>query len=116
MQTIPFTSDPWASFTTFLGGVEYRFAQYFNERNARWSFDLSLERTGEMLAAGIPILIGCDLLAPYALGIGTLLAVDLSAAAAVEAAGILPQSVDAGPEDLGARVIVVFIAPGEVIE
>lgn len=116
MLTIPFTSDPWHSFTTMLNGEEYRFAQHFNTRNNVWSFDLSLERTGQMLVAGVPILIGCDLLAPHGLGIGSMFALDLHAAAEEEAAGILPQSVDAGEDDLGTRVIVIYLAPGEVVE
>jgi hypothetical protein len=114
MLTIPFTSDPWHTFSTVLDGVEYTFAQHYNERNGAWYFDLGLASTGKLLVAGIPILIGCDLLGPYALGIGSMLAVDLQAAAAGEASGILPQSIDAGAEDLGDRVIVVYMAPGEV--
>lgn len=115
MLTIPFTSDTWRSFSTALGGTEYTFEQRYNERNGVWYFDLSRTATGEILAAGVPILIGCDLLAPYALGIGSMLAVDLAASPQEEAAGTLPQSTDAGAEDLGTRVIVVYIAPGEVI-
>lgn len=115
MLTIPFTSDPWHSFSTVLDDVEYTIAQHYNERNGVWYFDLGLASTGKLLVAGIPILIGCDLLAPYGLGIGSMLAVDLRAAAATEAAGILPQSVDAGSDDLGSRVIVVYLAPGEVV-
>ena len=114
MQLVPFTSDPWRSFSTGLNGVEYRFDCNFNERNQRWAFDLSLESTGQMLAAGVPILLGCDLLLPYGLGIGSLVAIDNAAAAATEGAGILPQAVDAGPEDLGTRVQVVYLAPGDV--
>lgn len=116
MLTIPFTSDPWHTFTTMLNEVEYRFSTNFNTRNERWYFDLAREDTGEVLVAGVPILIGCDLLAPYGLGIGSMFAHDLAAAAAVEDAGILPQSVDAGENDLGSRVVVLYIAPGEVFE
>ncbi len=115
MVIVSFTSDPWHSFSTVLNGVEYTFAQRFNEMNQRWYFDLGLEKTGETLVAGIPILIGCDLLEPYALGIGSMLAIDQQAAAANGQGGFLPESVDAGPDDLGERVIVVYIAPGEVV-
>lgn len=115
MLKIPFTSDPWRRFSTALNGVEYSFDTRFNERNRVWYFDLGLESTGEVLAAGIPILLGCDLLAPYALGIGSMVAYDLGSAAAPETAGTFQQAVDAGPEDLGTRVIVLYIAPGEVI-
>jgi hypothetical protein len=115
MVTVPFTSDAWRSFSTVLNDVEYTFSQRFNEVSGVWSFDLGLESTGETLAAGIPILIGCDLLEPYALGIGSMFAVDLQAVAADGPEGFLPDAVDAGPEDLGERVVVVYIAPGEAI-
>lgn len=115
MVTIPFTSDTWRRFSTVLNGVEYTFAQRFNEVNQRWFFDLGLAATGATLVAGIPILIGCDLLEPYALGIGSMLAVDTQAAAAAGPDGFLPAAVDAGAEDLGNRVVVVYIAPGEVV-
>jgi hypothetical protein len=115
MLVVPFTSVSWDKFSTVLDGVEYGFRPSFNTRNGVWSFDLSLEKTGAVLAAGVPILIGCDMLAPYALGIGSLFAVDLAAVSAPETSGILPQSVDAGPDDLGTRVIVVYAAPGEEV-
>jgi hypothetical protein len=115
MVIVPFTSDTWRSFSTVLNGVEYTFAQRFNELNKVWYFDLGLASTGETLAAGISILIGCDLLEPYALGIGSMIAVDLQAAASAGPAGFLPDAVDAGPDDLGARVVVVYVAPGEVV-
>lgn len=115
MVTVPFTSDTWRSFSTVLNEVEYTFTQRFNELNQRWYFDLGLEVTGETLVAGIPILIGCDLLEPYALGIGSMLAVDLQAVATDGPEGFLPNAVDAGAEDLGTRVVVVYLAPGEAI-
>lgn len=115
MVTIPFTSDAWRSFSTVLNEVEYTFTQRFNELNQRWYFDLGLEATGETLVAGVPILIGCDLLEPYALGIGSMLAVDSQAATVDGPEGFLPDAIDAGAEDLGTRVVVVYLAPGEVI-
>jgi len=113
MQIVPFTSDPNTQFTAMLDGVEYEFLTNWNERNLTWSFDLSLADTGEVLVAGVPVLVGCDLLAPWGLGIGSMYAVDLTATAAEEAEGRLLQSVDAGPDDFGVRVVVVFLAPGE---
>lgn len=108
MQVVPFTSDNWSKFTTSLNGVSYQFVQHFNERNQVWYFDIALGSTGVTLVAGVPILIGCDLLAPYALGIGSMYAID-------RAASGLSLAVDAGPEELGERVEVVFLAPGEVV-
>ena len=115
MVIVPFTSDPWLSFSTVLDGVEYTFTQRFNELNQRWYFDLGLAATGEPLVSGIPILIGCDLLEPYALGIGSMFAVDLRAVAEAGPTGFLPASVDAEAEDLGTRVVVIYLAPGEAL-
>lgn len=115
MVTVPFTSDAWRSFSTVLNGVEYTFVQRFNETSGVWFFDLGMESTGETIAAGVPILIGCDLLEPYALGIGSMLAIDLQAVAESGPSGFLPASVDAGQDDLGDRVVVVYISPGEVV-
>jgi hypothetical protein len=114
MQTIPFTSDPNATFTTSLNGVDYQFDTLYSERSGVWTFDLSVA-TGAALVTGVPILIGCDMLAPFGLGIGSMYAVDLTAAAQREASGHRPQSVDAGPEDLGVRVVVLYLAPGEAL-
>jgi hypothetical protein len=108
MQVIPFSSDAWSDFTANLNGVAYHFVQHFNERNQTWYFDLSFDSTGVPLVSGVPILLGCDLLAPYALGIGSMYAIDRAASSMLAA-------VDAGPEDLGVRIQVVFVAPGEVV-
>ena len=133
MQVIPFTADPWQTFSCSLNGVEYGFRASYNDRNGVWYFDLSLKVTEEVLVAGIPILLGCDLLEPFGLGIGAMFATDLSASAApalvtltatqaaiagVDATTVQPalQMTDAGPDDLGTRVIVVFVAPGETVE
>ena len=115
MQTIPFSSDSNATFTTALNGVEYQFDTLYSDRSGLWTFDLSLAKTGETLVSGVPILIGCDLLAPFGLGIGAMYAVDMTASSAREEAGHKPQSVDAGPEDLGVRVLVLYLAPGEAL-
>jgi hypothetical protein len=115
MLQLPFTSDPWRTFSTVLSGTEYGFATHYNERAGYWVFDLSVEKSGQVLVAGVPILIGCNLLAPYGLGIGSLFAIDTAASAAVEATGRLPQSTDAGPDDLGTRVVVIYLAPGETV-
>jgi hypothetical protein len=115
MQKIPFTSDPNATFTTTLNGVDYQFDTLYNERASVWTFDLSLAKTGVPLVTGVPILLGCDMLAPYGLGIGSLYAVDLTAAAQREQVGYRSQPVDAGPEDLGVRVMVLYLAPGEAL-
>jgi hypothetical protein len=125
MQVVPFTSDPWQKFSCNLNGVEYGFAASYNERSGAWAFDLSLVSTGEVLLTGVPILLGCDMLAPFGLNIGSLIAVDAAASPAWALAGdgetLIPvaQTTDADPfgafnDDIGTRVLVVYLKPGEV--
>ena len=137
MVIIPFTSDNFRSFNCALDGVTYDFSQNYNERNGAWSFDLADHATGLPIISGVPILLGCDLLAPYGLGIGSMFAVDLAATTLPALTGLTPtqaeiqntstssvvpvlQMTDADPlgafnNDLGNRVIVVFLAPGETL-
>ena len=137
MLIIPFNSTPFRTFTTTLNGAKYQFATNYNDRNGVWSFDLADGVTGNPLASGVPILLGCDLLAPYGLGIGSLYAVDLAATpaaalvtltayqaalknAATSSVAPVLQSTDADPlgafnDDLGNRVVVAYLAPGETI-
>jgi hypothetical protein len=126
MQVIPFTSDPWQTFSCTLNGTEYGFAANYNDRSGVWSFDLSLKSTETPLVTGVTILLGSDLLAPFGLGIGRMFAVDMAAspAWALAADGVtqvpITQMTDADPfgafnDDLGARVIVVYVAPGESV-
>lgn len=101
MFTVPFTSDPAHSFQATLGGVKYTFDVRWNERAAHWTFDLTREPDGELLVAGVPLLLGQDVLAPYGLGIGGISGCDFSG-----------QDLDAGPDDLGsddtARVQFIY--------
>ena len=126
MLIVPFTSTPWETFSCALDGTTYRFSTNYNERNGVWSFDLYDDTTGAPLALGVPILLGCDLLAPYGLGIGSMYAVDMAATAGSALVGTtgtvgpVLQMTDADPlgafnDDLGNRVKVVFLAPGEVV-
>lgn len=103
MLTVPFTSDYAQTFDVVLGGATYSFAARFNDWNGVWTFDITVTATQVQLVAGVPLLIGQDMLAPYALGIGGLTAADM------ETGGI-----DAGPDDLGARVIVSWLSPDEI--
>jgi hypothetical protein len=125
MQIVPFTSDPRQKFSCNLNGVEYGFAANYNERSGVWAFDLSRAATEEVLLTGVPILLGCDMLAPFGLNIGSLITVDASASPAWALAGdgetLIPvaQTTDADPfgafnDDLGTRVLVVYLKPGEV--
>jgi hypothetical protein len=133
---VPFTSDQFRTFNCALNGVAYDFSTNYNDRNGVWSFDMADHATGAPIISGVPILIGCDLLAPYGLGIGSMFAVDLAAAPAAASIGLtwtqaqiagvaltsvgpVNQPVDADPvgafaNDLGTRVIVVYVAPAGV--
>lgn len=102
MQVIPFTSDPFQGVTVSLGENRYTFDVRYNEEGV-WTFDLTRESDGVGLLASVPILIGQDMLAPYALQIGGLVASDLSGA-----------MLDAGPEDFGGRVVVSWLSTAEL--
>ncbi|HSS39040.1 MAG TPA: hypothetical protein VLT58_09750, partial [Polyangia bacterium] len=103
MQLVPFTSDYDQSFTTTLNGVRYVIDARWNERGQVWTFDLTREADQVLLLAGVSMLSGQDLLAPYALGIGGLVVTDLS-----------NNSTDPGPDDLGDRAAVVFLNNDEL--
>ena len=101
MVIIPFTSEKEV-FTCQLGDYLLRFRSLFNDVTGVWHFDLTDATTDEMLCDQIPILIGLDMLEPMNLGIGAMIAVDTSGA-----------DRDAGPDDLGSRVIVFYYSPEE---
>lgn len=103
MEVLPFTSDPSQTFDVALGGTTYSVAARFNDENGVWTFDLTVTTGGVGLVVGVPILIGQDILGPYALGIGGMLAADLSGA-----------GLDAGADDLGERVTVTWLTAEEL--
>lgn len=102
-QILPFTNDPAQSFTVALGGAKYLFDARYNDVGGFWTFDITAEPSQVQLVAGVPILIGQDLLAPYGLGIGGLFATDT-----------VSGGIDAGPEDLGDRVTVAWLSEAEL--
>lgn len=103
MLVVPFTSDPAQSFTVQLGDGKYIIDARYNDRSKSWTFDLTRDADQVMLVAGVPLLLGGDLLAPYPFNIGALTAVDSSQA-----------DVEAGPDDLGERALVVWASPLEL--
>jgi hypothetical protein len=103
MQVVPFSSEYDQTFTTQLGGDRYVFDARWNERGKRWNFDLTRDSDQALLLAGIPLLAGQDVLAPYGLGLGGMMVADLTNA-----------DTDAGPDDFGDRAIVVFMTPVEL--
>jgi len=103
MLLLPLTGDPARSFTTDFAEGKYLLEARWNERGAVWTFDVVRDADQVRLLAGVPILLGQDLLAPYALGIGGLIAADQS-----------QTDTDAGPEDLGERVVLFYLDQAEL--
>lgn len=99
MQIVPFTADPSQTFTVQLGDGHFQIDARFNDRSQSWTFDLTRTSDQALLVAGVPLLLGQDMLGPYSLGIGGMLAVDQSGALA-----------DAGPDDLGDRITVTWLS------
>ena len=68
---IPLTPTP-QTFTVTLAGVEYQLTVRWNHADeAGWVLDIDLPDGAGRVVDGIPLVTGCDLLAPYAyLGIG----------------------------------------------
>lgn len=106
MITLPLTSDPYRTFTVVLGETRYRMTQRWNERSERWTLDIEDPETGTMLARAIPLVLGADLLRAFCPRIGRLMVVDLAAEPGY--------GTEAGVDDLGSRVQVIWLAPGEV--
>jgi hypothetical protein len=102
---IPLTADPAQNFTTQLGAVKYYLEVKYNSRSGVWTLDLYDDATRAVIALGLPIVLGQDLLEPYNFGIGSLVAIDLNAT-----------STDAGADDLGTRVALFWTSPDETFE
>ena len=105
MQKLPVTSDPAQQMTCTLGGTAYDIFVKWNDVREVWSLDVADSVTGAVLAVGIPLLCGADVLAGFALGIGSMFCFDMSGA------GIDAGDPDSG--DLGTRVLVAYLTPAE---
>ena len=104
MQTLPVNSSDKQTFTTQLGNYRFTFYFYFNERSRIWHFDMTDATTGEVLVLGVPMVLAQDYLEPYAWGLGELFATDLTFS-----------GVEAGPEELGVRVLPSYMSPADVL-
>lgn len=89
-------------FTTQLGSWLLQFYFYFNDRSQLWTFDMYDATTGTALLLGAPVVLGEDLLEPYVFGIGMMFPMDTT--------GLHRE---AGPDDLGNRVPIVYFTPTE---
>lgn len=105
MIRLPLTSDPSRTFTTPFGDHRYRLTTRWNERAEVWTLDLADGDTDAPLALSIPLVLGADLLAAFAPALGTMFMVDTAAE--------VGHGTDAGPEDLGERLQLIWLAPGE---
>lgn len=117
-QVVPFTSDSAQTFSITLNGISYDFYARYVDRVGAWYFDLTRTSDQAPLARGVPILCGLDLLQPYRLGIGSMYAVDMAAyktPSTVDGPADALNVTDAGSDDLGTRVIVLYLMPGEVL-
>lgn len=101
---LPFTSDSAQTFVTQLGDNKYQVDVKFNDRSGVWTFDLSDDATKSVLLQSIPLVLGQDLLEPYNLGIGRMMAFDTTNAGK-----------DATADDLGDRIKVYWISGDEVL-
>lgn len=102
---LPLTADPAQAFTCKLGDTKYFFEARYNSRNGVWALDMYDDATRQAVILGMAVVLGVDLLEPYNLGIGRLVAMD--------SAGM---GRDATADDLGSRVGLYWISPDEVIE
>lgn len=99
---IPFTPERQI-FNIRLGQRGVRLAIMFNERDGTWLLDVIDNATAVDLLRGVPIVLGQDIWDSYNLGLGILIALDLS-----------NSGIDAGPNDLGDRVRVYWLTPDEL--
>ena len=106
MVKLPLTSEPNSVFTTVVNGARYEVTVRWNDRAGVWVMDIVDPTTGATLVSAMPIVLGADLLQSFAPELGTMLAIDTSADVGL--------GVDAGVDDLGTRVIVLWFDPGEV--
>ena len=103
---LPLTSDPAQDFVTQLGSIKYEFYVRYNDRGSFWTMNVTDYVSQTLLIAGMPLVLGCDLLAPYILGNGTMVAVDET--------GSSTDAGDPSSGDLGSRVNVYWFDAAEV--
>lgn len=106
MIRLPLTSDPCRTFTTVIGEARYRITTTWNDRSQVWTLDIADGDTDAPIASGIPVVLGADLLLSFAPELGRLIAVDMTSAPGY--------GTDASAEDLGDRIQLLWLEPGEV--
>lgn len=104
MFEIPLTSDPSQTFTTTLEGQVYGFRVIYNTRYEDlgvWTF--TLEQNSQTILAGIPIVLGVDLLQQYPISLKNLYAVNIE-----------NKILDATKDNLGSAVKLVLFTDEEI--
>jgi len=105
MITVPLTADPSVTFTLEFNDSRYRITTKFNERSQVFTLDVAEADTDVDLITSMPVLLGANLLAAFCPRLGTMIAVDMAADVGF--------GTDTGPDDLGSRIQLVWLAPGE---
>jgi hypothetical protein len=77
MQIIPFTNEPIQKFNTQLDNAIYIFRVLYNSRGDYWTIDIH-DANDNLLAAGIKLVLGANLVKAYRLNITALIAVNNS--------------------------------------
>lgn len=102
---LPLTSDPSRSVTVTMGDADYKLVTRYNDRSSVWTLDILSPSDDSYIVAAAPIVLGSDILEPFGVGIGRMLVIDMSAAPG--------SGTEAGPDDLGVRVRVLWISEDE---
>ncbi len=105
MEIITLTGVPREAVQFDFDGTRLTLSVAYSNRRGGWSLSLS-DRTTDPptpILSGVAIVVGVDIFKPYALGLGTLVAV------AVERPGE-----DPGRGEMGGRVKLIYVPPAEV--
>jgi hypothetical protein len=104
MLQVPLTTDNPQSLNTQLGDTTYQFNLIWNQRSQIWMMDIVDPIAQEPIASGLALVLGADILKPYALGIGALVVVDETGT-----------GTEATLTSLGASVNVYWVSPDELV-
>lgn len=107
MIQLPLTSDACRTFTMIFGVHRYRLTTVWNDRAQYFTLSIADGDTDEPIVNAIPLVLGADLLKTTCPRLGSMIVVDTSAEPG--------SGRDAGPDDLGSRVEVIWLEPGEVV-
>lgn len=101
--TLPLSSDISQRFTCQLGDNELQFDVRFNDRQGVWLMSITDASTNTKQVDGVALLLGCELLEPFNLGLGYLIVYDEDGT-----------NKDATETDLGSRVNVYWLSYDEI--